>query len=133
MVAGHPLPQALSEALRDGRWPAVVPDDRLKEVFGEAPYRSWTLYSLDEMEGETATWKSEQNPAYLGRGPDTLDPEHSILIGDLGVDRPFAVDLTSRPPVIRLLTFDGRWAVVTRTADELVHRLGLSARSLDEP
>lgn len=125
MVAGQPLPEAIAEALHRGKWPAAVRSDRLEAVFGEAPEQSWTLYTLDEMEGETYRWTSERDPAYLGQASEALDPERSILIGDLGIDRPIAVDLRSHPPSIRFLTMDGRWVQVAPTAEALLERLGL--------
>ena len=67
------------------------------------------MYSVDEMEGETSRWQQETDEAYLGFGEDTLQPALSILIGDLGFDRPIGIDLRTSPAQVRLLTIDGRW------------------------
>lgn len=108
-IAGHKLPVGLFAHIRSGNWPLVVSSEALTEIFGEVPETSAALYSLDEMEGETSRWQVETDPAYLGSGQETLDPASSILIGDLGYDRPIAVDLSTSPEAVRLLTIDGRW------------------------
>jgi len=122
-VAGHELPSALLGHILNGSWPPVLNAMALSEVFGEVPEISAKLYTVDEMEGETTRWQHETDPAYLGFGEDTLDPARSILIGDLGFDRPIGIDLRRSPAPVRLLTIDGRWRVVSDSIDELLHVL----------
>jgi hypothetical protein len=122
-VAGHELPAALFERVVRGSWPPAATTATLIQVFGEQPEPSAKLYSIDEMEGETSRWQHETDPAYLGIGEETLDPACSILIGDLGFDRPIGLDLRWSPAPVRLLTIDGRWRVIFNSIDELLMEL----------
>lgn len=120
VVAGHALPGTLARLIRSGEWPPKVASTTLLEVFGEEPEPSAKMYSVDEMEGETSRWQGETDPVYLGLGEESLSPAMSILIGDLGHDRPIGIDLRSSPAPVRLLTIDGRWRAVANSVDELL-------------
>jgi len=124
-VAGHDLPEILADAIAVGAWPPIVDQQDIVRVFGEVPEPSFALYSLDEMIGETSRWQVETDPVYLGVGDETLIPSASVLIGDLGYDRPFGIDLRSDPPCIRLLAIDGRWRLVAESVEVLLVRLGV--------
>lgn len=123
LVAGHELPAALVQQVRRGEWPPAVSSNALSQVFGEDPEPSAKLYSLDEMEGETSRWQQEADAAYLGFGDETLEPALSILIGDLGFDRPIGIDLRTSPSRVRLLTIDGRWRLISDSVDQLLNAL----------
>jgi len=125
IVAGHVLPPALADALESGSWPPTVGVREMATVFGETPEPSFALYSLDEMIGETASWQLETDPVYLGSGDETLVPSASVLVGDLGYDRPIGLDLRFDPPRVRLLAIDGRWRVVAESIDHLLRELGI--------
>jgi len=122
-VSGYLLPAALVTELERGTWLQRAASPTIAEVFGEQPSPSAAFYSLDEMRGETARWVDETDAAYLGRKEETLDPKASVIIGDLGYDRPFALDYRVDPPQVRLLTLDGRWVLVTASIDELLSKL----------
>jgi hypothetical protein len=123
-VRAHPLPATLVTELEQGSWAERAISPAIADVFGEQPSPSAAFYSLDEMRGETARWVDETDAAYLGSRGETLDPKASVIIGDLGYDRPFALDYRVDPPQVRLLALDGRWAVVTASIDELLGKLG---------
>jgi hypothetical protein len=124
-VAGHGLPAALAHAITSVAWPTSVPDGVLEGVFGEAPDPNRGLYSLAVMAAETTAWQSQTNPAYLGIADDDLDPKRSILIGDLGIDRPFGLDLRTCPPCVRFLRLDGRWVRIADSVEDLLERIGI--------
>lgn len=123
-MAGHVLPEALVAAVRSGRWVALCGSSSVASVFGEMPGQATLFYGFDEMKGETSRWVDEDNPAYLGQPPEDLDPRRSVLIGDLGHDRAFALDYRVEPPSVRLLALDGRWVPVADSIDDLIGRLG---------
>lgn len=120
LIGGHRLPPILVRRVLDGSWPPTTTATLLAEIFGEVPDPSAKLYTLDEMEGETSRWQQETDPAYLGVSDDSLDPTRSILIGDLGFDRPIGIDLREDPAPVRLLTIEGRWRVVADSTDRLL-------------
>lgn len=102
--------------------PAVV-----ERVFGERPDSSWRFYTIDEMRGMTEDWHRESDPAWFGAPPDDIEARRSVLVGEIGYDRPFALDLRDGA-AIRLLTTGGHRRLVAETFSAL-----LVARGIDEP
>jgi hypothetical protein len=128
-VAGYVLPGALDAVARSPRWTAYVEGDRLgpnvvEAAFGERPDSTWRFYTIDEMEAMTEAWRQEKDPGWFGETPDDIRPESSVLIGELGYDRPFALDYRSCVPVVRLMNLAARWPVVASSSSELLARLG---------
>ena len=95
----------------------------VETVFGEALDRSWCFYTFDEVVGMTADWHTEDDPLWFGVAPDTIEPATSVLIGELGYDRPFALDYREHVPCVRFMTIEGRWPVVASSLTELMERL----------
>ncbi|WP_460704743.1 hypothetical protein [Myceligenerans halotolerans] len=95
----------------------------VEEIFGEAPDRSWRFYTFDEVVGMTEDWRQEEDSAWFGVEPDAIDPARSVLIGELGYDRPIALDYRASMPCVRFMAIDGRWPVVARSLRDLVDRL----------
>lgn len=128
-VAGFVLPPELVRVAEQSQWSDYTEGIRLDplvvdHVFGERPDSTWRFYSIDEVEVETLLWQQESDPAWFGESPDDLEPASSLLIGELGYDRPFALDYRPAVPAVRLLCFDGRWRLVAASASELLQRLG---------
>ena len=98
---------------------------RITRVFGEEPCESWRFYSASGMKGATKHWHEEGNPDWFGRGLDGIVPKASVLIGDLGVDRIFALDYRTSEPSVRFMTIDARWICVAASVSEFLSRLGL--------
>jgi len=129
-VNGHSLPPALLTLIEEGRW--VAPSqERIALVFGESSTLS-EFYPLWQIIEETANWVPETNPAYLGAvdpevPPGDLDPARSVLIADLGPDRPIALDLRSDPPSVVLLRMaqPPRWRRIAVDVESLAAALGL--------
>ncbi len=71
----------------------------------------------------TADWREEQYPLWFGAKPEDIDPATSVLIGELGYDRPFALDYREATAPVRFMTIDGRWPVVASSLSELMDRL----------
>jgi hypothetical protein len=132
-INGHPLPTALVEALGSGRWRLPADPGRLVAVFAHQPNHP-SFYGLEQMRRENAGWLRETYLGYFGsadsqRPPGDLHPQHSVLIGDLGPDVPFALDYRTAPvPRVVFLTDEdehSRWVQVASSIDELIASLGL--------
>jgi hypothetical protein len=131
-VNGHPLPAALVKAFENGRWAAPTDPGALAELArltGEEPFHP-AFYAAAGLERENAAWPAESDPVYLGepdpeRPPGDLDPARSVLIADLGPDRPLALDYRQDPPTVVYLTEEtGRWVRVAGSVEEFLAALG---------
>ena len=127
-VMGLALPDDWDGLVSKPRWTAHREDARVaptvvESIFGEAPDRSWRFYTFDEVVTETEDWHQEEDPAWFGIEPDGIDPEPSVLIGELGYDRPFALDFRTPTPCVRFMRVDGRWPVVADSLSDLIVRL----------
>jgi hypothetical protein len=109
-INGLPLPLDLVRLIEAGRW--NCPHD-LAGVNALFPERGdFTLYSLATMRRENASWRAETRRMFLGAKdplylPGDLDPQQSVLVGDLGIgyDQPIALDYRTAPhdpPVVTL-------------------------------
>lgn len=128
VVAGFVLPEEWSSTLDSPRWTAYRQDDRadpaiVEAIFGELPDKSWRFYTFDEIVGMTEEWRLEKDLAWFGTEADAIDPLRSVLIGELGYDRPIALDYRLRIPGVRFMRADGRWSLVASTLRELLEKL----------
>ena len=126
------LPSALADALRAGLWTPPTESSRLVEVFGEAP-SSPEFYVFSGMVNETLHLRKmppdervwyEEVADVEEAGSISLD--ECILIGDLGPERPFALNYhrnRSNPEVF----FFARpgWKRIAADFDKLLQSLGL--------
>jgi hypothetical protein len=121
-VGGLSLPHSLASALECGVWTESVEPSVLDSIFPHEPDAPSTprFYSLDEMRGMSTP---DPDPVYLGIPPDDLDPTAWIWIGELAIDRPFALDFRSAPPRVCFLTVPGRWIEIAESVDTLLVRL----------
>jgi len=136
-INGLPLPHDLLAMAKSGRWrcPADLSGvDRLFPERGE-----FTLYSLEYMRTENSFWIHETSPTFLGAAdssnpPGDIDPERSILIGDLGIgyDQPIALDyrLSSTEPRVLTLRWGAtgqgnRWVEIAPSIQTFATLLGL--------
>lgn len=131
-INGHLLPDAVIELITAGRWNPPS-DEKIEAGFGERPSRP-AFYSLEDMEFENKAWIVESSLEYIGLPSDELppgdiDPKRSVLIGDLGHDRPFALDYrdsAEHPRVVLLVSSEnGGWLRIAESAEELLVKLGL--------
>lgn len=134
-INGLPLPRELVDALEDGRWQRSVDSITFQCVFGDEPTDP-SLYNIDDMQRENRTWVQQHDPVYLGRPsdehpPGDIDPERSVLIGDLGPDMPFALDYRSNDatPRVVYLDLEGRWREVAPDIGQLLAALGIGRNS----
>lgn len=130
VIAGMVLPPELDPVVTSARWTGYTEDVRLdplrlEEVFGEPPDSTWRFYTVEEIESMTSDWQQEDDPGWFGSAPNDIHPQSSLLIGELGYDRPIALDYRSAVPVVRVMRLDGRWRVVASSAGELLARLGI--------
>jgi hypothetical protein len=128
VVAGFVLPGEWEDVVDTSRWTAYREDPRaepamVEAVFGEAPDSSWRFYTFDEVVGITTDWRKEEDPAWFGVEPEAIAPAMSVLIGELGYDRPFALDYRVHVPCVRFMKIDGRWPVVATSLADLMDRL----------
>lgn len=129
-VCGLELPSEIVLLASDESWTAYTEEHRLspavvEAVFGEAPDPTWKFYSLDEMQIVTEEWQKEIDPQWFGSPPDDIDAGQSILIGELGYDRPFALDFRSERPTVRFMTIAGRWVQIAESSGALLIALGI--------
>ncbi|WP_063059525.1 hypothetical protein [Nocardia sienata] len=133
-INGLPLPAALSAAITEQRW--IVPADAaaLERVFTERPEEP-NFYTFEYMQFENSKWPAlaARSPRLCGTPdestpPGDIDPELSVLIGDLGYDMPFALDYRTsmtEPRVLYASPESGRWVTVATRIEELLAELGL--------
>jgi hypothetical protein len=128
VVSGFALPDDWSSMVDSPRWTMYRQGDRVEPtiveaIFGEIPDKSWRFYAFDEVVGMTEEWRIEGDPSWFGIEPDSIDPLRSVLIGELGYDRPIALDYRLHVPIVRFMRADGRWTVVASSLRELLERL----------
>ena len=130
LINNLPLPEALVERLRGGgRW-AAPSIERIRAVFGEKPSQA-VFYSLEHMLRENEHWFSQTDEIYFGQAdthnpPGDIDPRKSVIIGDLGIDMPIALDYRSSvEPTVTFLgrRILGRWITVAPNVASLISQL----------
>ncbi|MEO3924736.1 SMI1/KNR4 family protein [Micromonosporaceae bacterium B7E4] len=130
-----PVPSLLLEAVNSGHW--APPADRrlMSAVFDEDPdypafyslkamvEQTEGLFSLDP---EILTW-------YLGDvdgddRPGAISADRTVLIGDLGLERPFALDYSESipSPSVVFLAKNGRWRQIAPDIASLLVLLKIS-------
>jgi hypothetical protein len=129
-ACGFILPDEVVRVISDNLWTAYTEDDRLppdvvEAAFGEAADSLWRFYGLDELRVHTEDWRRLDDPSWFGVAPDDIDPAQAVLIGELGYERPFALDYRSGCPVVRLMTVDDRWVEVAESPAALLDALGI--------
>ena len=132
VVCGHELPPLLASLVKQGRW-RPPSSEVLATVFGEQPSAP-DFYGFDGMANETShllEMDREYQIWYLGRRDDSvypgdLDLSECVLIGDLGPERPIALDYRKdrRSPEVVLLTSQG-WLCVCPNVETLVEKAGM--------
>ncbi|MFO0549704.1 MAG: SMI1/KNR4 family protein [Polyangiaceae bacterium] len=128
-INGMALPPALVRVIEADLWQPPH-DEVLRAVFHDEPVQP-SFYSLKYMEFENAHWAAQRDAFYLGSQasgavPGCLEPARSILIGDLGIDMPFALDYRdpSRPPqVVYLHSKDSSWHLIAESVEVLLDLL----------
>lgn len=128
VASGFVLPKEWSSVVDLPRWTAYQQNDRVdptvvEAIFGEIPDRSWRFYTFDEILGMTEEWRLERDSSWFGSEPDSIDSLRSVLIGELGYDRPIALDYRRRVPGVRFMKANGRWTVVASSLRELFEKL----------
>jgi hypothetical protein len=132
-VLSHPLPQVLVAAVTEGRWTAPNDVRTLHSAFGEPPAHA-EFYNFVGMASETSNllrMDPEYRASYIGVNngkmyPGDINLECCVLIGDIGPERPFALDYRRNygDPEVVLLAGAG-WRLVAPNVSELIHSLGL--------
>lgn len=103
----------------------------MARTFTEVPAPSAKLYSLELIVTENRAWRDappERQKHYGGPGAKAkgyliVDPQSSLLIGDLGFDRPIALDYSvspSQPRVVYLPSRAPGWIEVARDVPEFL-------------
>lgn len=125
------LPEEVVHLARQEKWTSYSSEPRLdpfvvERVFGEEPFPSWHFYDLDEIDLMTQEWRLQADEGWFGSPPHNLDVQRSLLVGELGSERPFALDFRgSDEPLVRFMTFDARWRRIASSAGELLSMLGI--------
>ncbi|MGI5145015.1 SMI1/KNR4 family protein [Plantactinospora sp. CA-294935] len=130
-----PVPPVLVEAVNNGHWAPPADKRLMSAVFGEDPDYP-AFYSLKAMVEQTEglfnldldilTW-------YLGDvdgvdRPGVISTDRTVLIGDLGLERPFALDYSESIPSPGVVFFaeNGRWRQVAPDVASLLVLLKIS-------
>ena len=96
-INDHTIPSALLDAISNGKWAELSRSQRLASVFSKCNIVRPSFYDIDAINFENANWTDETDPVYVGSDdaagqPGKIDPRQSVLIADLGPDRPIALD-----------------------------------------
>jgi hypothetical protein len=132
-VGGLALPEALLRAIGRKRWKPPTRQQTFVDVFGEPADHS-VFYDVAGMIRQNINfqkWSQEDLAKHLGRyeGGVGITPGLAVLIGDLGVDSPIALDYRENrsAPRVLYLRLDG-WAEVAPDIETLLFRLGIDWR-----
>jgi hypothetical protein len=122
VVGGLPLPQALLQAIGDGRWRPPRDLETIENVFGDEPDGP-QFYDLPTIVRQNQSFQ-RMAPAVACDDGDQgvgIDPGLAVLIGDLGADMPIALDyrLSQENPRVLYLGQSG-WTEVAEDFDVLV-------------
>lgn len=123
------LPTALSVALRDGSWKRLEDSPFLERVFGEEPSNvsGARFYDLEYLRFENMP--REGMEPLLGHtegeaNPGDVDPQRLVLIADLGIDRPIALDYrTEEPRIVYLQLSTFAWRTIAESVEALLEML----------
>jgi hypothetical protein len=135
MVDGLAVPPALLRAVQEGRWVAPPASAALYAVVFEDEVVAPQFLAPDRMRANRRwidAMPEEYRKYYLGRAdpvrpPGDMDPDHALVIGDLGPDQPFCLDYrvtADRPRVIYLST-TADWVTIAPDVETLLDKLGL--------
>jgi hypothetical protein len=138
VIEGHPLPGEIVSAMARGEWKFPRDGSLMARIFTEAPTSAARLYSVDLMVTENAAWRAsppQQQELYGGPGSQAegylvIDPQSSLLIGDLGYDMPVALDYSvspDRPRVVYLPSRAPGWIEVACDVPEFLRLIEASA------
>lgn len=113
-INGHTLPPAMVKAICERRWARKAPAEQVHSLFPLASYidqlwlydiitcasetRSMTDGSLRELDEVFALCSGSQNS-------HVLDPDLALIVGDLGVDSPIALDYRRGPDAPMLVYY----------------------------
>lgn len=138
LIRGLPLPRQIQDAIEGGTWTLPSDTETVERLFTETASAEGKLYAVKGMISETEAWANEPDEqlAHYG-GPNaeaggylTLDPERSVLIGDLGYDRPIALDYSlspERPRVLYLPSTAPGWVEVAPDVPSFLERLRIGS------
>lgn len=141
LICDLPLPRTIQEAIDNKTWTLPADSEMIEQTFTETKSGDAELYQVTSMISETEAWANEseeQLSLYGGRdsavdGYLTLDPRKSVLIGDLGVDRPIALDYSISPERPRVLYRPSRapgWIEIASNVASFLERLGISSSTV---
>lgn len=139
VVEGHRVPAEIVDAISRGEWKLPADEAAITRLFAEPPTVSARLYPLELMASETAAWRAappEQHRLYGGPGSEhegylIVDPQASLLIGDLGFDMPIALDYSvpaASPRIVYLPSNATGWIEVARDAGEFLRQISAASQ-----
>jgi hypothetical protein len=135
IIDGLPVPSGLLQVVQQGRWIAPHRSSlTYRDVFGDDPVVPQFL-PVNRMSANRRWFDNileDYRKFYLGQPdrrhpPGDMDPDRSLLIGDLGPDQPFSLDYRpslTTPSVIYLCT-TADWIEVAPNIETLIQRLGI--------
>ncbi|MFF2626441.1 hypothetical protein ACFVUN_11785 [Kitasatospora griseola] len=123
MLAGFNAPVALIRLIEGGTFSPDCDSSRIEEIFRESDSYRFDLYDRSQIVRESCRFREgarsdgETRSLFVRPGLG-IDPESTLLIGDLGADMPIALDYRidlQRPRVLYLGV--GGWIEVAENFD----------------
>jgi hypothetical protein len=135
IIDGLLVPATLLEIVHQGRWTAP---NRLSPVYREVFYdeAAQPEFLMPHRMRANRRWIDailpEYREFYLGRPdatrpPGDIDPDQSLLIGDLGPDQPFSLDYrqSDHAPTVIYLSTTANWIEVAPDIATFIVQLGI--------
>jgi hypothetical protein len=128
VVNGLPVPPLLVAAIRHGKWRPPSDPRLIQDVFGESEPESPQFYDLASMVPQNRRLPERSVRQVYGEVVEGasvgLDPRRAVFIGDLGIDKPIALDYRQSLDDPRVL-YLGRtgWVEVAESVQMLLQKL----------
>jgi hypothetical protein len=132
LVNGLRLPLELVEAIESGKWQPPADDSLYAEIFGDEPDLP-SFYNLAAIDRENRSWRSVSPSDFLFQVTQEslgLSVELSLVVADLGPDRPIVLDYRLSVDRPRVVYLGGagvpRWSEIAPTVGRLLELLKLA-------
>ncbi|WP_432831323.1 SMI1/KNR4 family protein [Dactylosporangium sp. CA-092794] len=131
VINGLPIPPLLVAAIRHGKWRPPSDPGLIRAVFGETEPESPQFYDLASMVPQNRRLPERSVRQVYGEVVEGtsvgLNPRKAVYIGDLGIDKPIALDYRRSldDPRVLYLGQTG-WVEVAESVHVLLRKLDLS-------
>lgn len=136
-ILGYELPGLLCSLVKNGECNVLIEKLDFEGLRNSANVKV-NFYHYDGMWARTSRFLSEHDRTMLGhpdsdQPPGNLNPQQCVLIGDVGLDQPLALDYQKSsvtPSVVTLQwgdnpVTDNRWVKIANSFDEFAITMGV--------